>query len=187
VQLVFERGEFGAESTKLTSQALMFYSLGMLGFGVQEILNKAFYSTQDAKTPMYIAMAGIVLNIVLCFVMIKGIHTGLEGLALSASVASCVIAVILLITFNRRYHIFSKNFFVLIIKLFICGIITDIATAYVLSIVDFGTSFIGKILNLSVPGIIGLLLYLISAYVIRVDEICGAVSMLKGKLVKKEG
>ena len=187
VQLVFERGEFGAESTHLTSQALMFYSLGMLGFGVQEILNKAFYSTQDAKTPMYIAMAGIVLNIVLCFVMVKGIHTGLGGLALSASVASCVIALTLLITFNRRYRVFSKDLFVLIIKLFICGIITAIAATYVLSIVDYGATFIGKVLNLSVPGIVGLLIYLILAFIMRVDEICGAVSILKCRFVKKEG
>lgn len=109
VRFVFERGEFGAESTALTSQALLFYSLGMLGFGVQEILNKAFYSTQDAKTPMLIAMGGIAINIILCFVFIKGLHSGLGGLALSASIASTLIAIVLSMCFHKKYKLLDKK------------------------------------------------------------------------------
>ena len=35
VRFVYERGEFGAQSTALTASALLFYSLGMAGFGVK--------------------------------------------------------------------------------------------------------------------------------------------------------
>lgn len=179
VQLVFERGEFGAESTALTSQALMFYSLGMLGFGVQEILNKAFYSTQDAKTPMYIAMGGIALNILLCFVLVKGVHTGLGGLAVSASVASNVIALALLITINRRYHLTDKKFVLLLAKLCVCGAVTGIATWTASSVLNFGTEFFGKLLNLAVPGIIGVIIYLVMAVVLKIEEVTGILSILK--------
>lgn len=181
VRFVFERGEFGAESTALTAQALLFYSIGMPGFGVQEILNKAFYSTQDAKTPMVIAMGGIIFNIVLCFVFVKGLNSGLEGLAFSASAAAILIAAALAFAFSRKYKLLDKNFFVLLIKLLICGAITAAGTYAAAAAFDFGGAAIGKILNLAVPGFVGVLLYLIMVLVLKVEEVYDVVFMLKRK------
>ncbi len=181
VQLVFERGEFGAESTALTSRALMFYSLGMLGFGVQEILNKAFYSTQDAKTPMYIAMGGIALNILLCFVLVKGFDAGLGGLAVSASVASTVIALALLVTINKRYHLTDKKFILLLVKLLVCGAVTGVCTWLFANALSFGTDYLGKFLNLVIPGIVGVIIYLVMTVILKIEEVTGVISMLKRK------
>ena len=43
----------------------------MIGYGLMEILNKAFYAMQDAKTPMYISGIAIVLNIILSIIFVK--------------------------------------------------------------------------------------------------------------------
>lgn len=179
VRLVFERGEFGAESTALTSQALLFYSLGMVGFGVQEILNKAFYSTQDAKTPMAIAMGGIALNVLLCFALVKGLHVGLGGLALSASAASVVIALALLVTINRRYHLTDRGFILLLLKLLVCGAAAGLGAWYAGTLLDFGASLFGKLMNLAVPGTVGVIVYLAATLLLRVEEVTGIVSLLK--------
>ena len=42
VEIIFQRGSFDALSTLLTSKALFYYSFGMLGFGISEILNKTY-------------------------------------------------------------------------------------------------------------------------------------------------
>ena len=181
VQFVFERGEFGAESTALTSQALLFYSLGMLGFGVQEILNKAFYSTQDAKTPMIIAMGGISLNILLCFVLVKGLHVGLEGLALSASVAATLIAFALIIAFGKKYKLPAKRLLILLIKLLICGCVTAAGVHAILSALTFEANVTGKFLILIIPGFAGVVIYLVMTLLLKVEEIYEIISLLKQK------
>ena len=36
----------------MTAVALIFYSIGMIGYGLRDILGKVFYSLQDTRTPM---------------------------------------------------------------------------------------------------------------------------------------
>ncbi|MEG2789702.1 MAG: murein biosynthesis integral membrane protein MurJ, partial [Romboutsia sp.] len=52
VRILFQRGAFDEKSTALTATALVFYSVGMVGFGLRDILGKVFYSLKDTKTPM---------------------------------------------------------------------------------------------------------------------------------------
>jgi len=65
VKVVYQRGEFTAFSAQLTAPALCLYSLGMVGFSFQEILNKFNYANQNSKTPMKAALLSIVLNVAL--------------------------------------------------------------------------------------------------------------------------
>ena len=51
VTLVLQQREFDEKSVSLTSSALLFYSLGMLPYGVNEILNKCFMPWRMGKTP----------------------------------------------------------------------------------------------------------------------------------------
>ncbi|MCR1900075.1 hypothetical protein NSA47_13990 [Irregularibacter muris] len=49
----------------MTSSALFYYSLGMIGFGLRQIISRGFYSLQDTKTSMINAALSMGLNIVL--------------------------------------------------------------------------------------------------------------------------
>ncbi len=51
VGLLFGRGAFDANAVSLTSSALVFYSVGMVGVALKDVLSKSFYSLQDTKTP----------------------------------------------------------------------------------------------------------------------------------------
>ena len=44
VKLLFQRGEFDARATQMTGIALQFFSIGLIGFGLRDILGKVFYS-----------------------------------------------------------------------------------------------------------------------------------------------
>lgn len=43
VKLLFGRGAFDPQAISMTSDALFFYSMGMIGFGLREVLSSAFF------------------------------------------------------------------------------------------------------------------------------------------------
>ena len=94
IELIYERGEFTAHSTMLTSGALTFYAIGMIGYGLMELFNKVFYAMQDTKTPMKISALAIALNVVGSIIFVRMI--GYRGLPLAASLTSLMIASIML-------------------------------------------------------------------------------------------
>ena len=67
IRLIYERGRFDALATQMTATALIGYSIGLTGYAAIKILSPAFYALDDAKTPMIIALASIVVNFVGCY------------------------------------------------------------------------------------------------------------------------
>jgi putative peptidoglycan lipid II flippase len=94
VELIYERGQFGAGSTVLVATALLFYAPGIIGYSLVKILSPSFYALRDARTPMVVSLmaigANLVLNLWLNSVM------GFSGLALGTSIAANLNAWLLL-------------------------------------------------------------------------------------------
>ena len=107
VKVILARGAFSAESTVLTSSALVYYSVGLLFYGAVKITAPVFYAMKDTKTPVKIAIScmglNIILNIVLTLAFIRtGIARPLAGLALATSVSSIVNFTVLRIALKRK-------------------------------------------------------------------------------------
>ena len=107
VHVILARGAFTAESTALTSTALVFYSVGLLFYGAVKITAPVFYAMKDTKTPVKIAMScmglNIILNIVLTQAFIRtGIARPLAGLALATRISSMLNFMILRIALRRK-------------------------------------------------------------------------------------
>jgi putative peptidoglycan lipid II flippase len=62
IRLIYEHGKFDATATSMTALALAGYSIGLAGYAAIKVLSPAFYALDDAKTPMIIALASIVVN-----------------------------------------------------------------------------------------------------------------------------
>jgi putative peptidoglycan lipid II flippase len=92
VALMLQYGKFTAESTQLISWALLWYSAGLVGHCVVEILARAFYAMQDTKTPVLVGALAMGLNVVFSilfsawFARIGWLPLG--GLALANSLAT---------------------------------------------------------------------------------------------------
>ena len=178
VRFVYERGAFGTEQTSLTSTALLWYSFGMLGYGLQEMLNKAFYAEQNGKTPMRVSVVGIALNIALSFIFVRILKTGIAGLPAAASVASIFMSVTLAVILCKKYKVFDKDFFINLLKMAIsavCMIILVIA----LSVLEFSDSFIGRLLDFVVPSAAGGVAYVVSAFLLKTKETEMVLSILR--------
>jgi putative peptidoglycan lipid II flippase len=86
LNLLFQRGAFTALSTEMTAQALLYYSLGLAGFAGVRIIVPAFYSLQDTKTPVKVAIAALLANALLGALLMHPLKHG--GLALATSLAA---------------------------------------------------------------------------------------------------
>lgn len=100
VSLLFGRGAFTMEATRLTGNALWYYSVGMTALGLRDVLNTAFFALQDTKTPMISASLAVMTNIVLNIILAK--YLGIGGLALATSISSLVGAVLMFTSLRRK-------------------------------------------------------------------------------------
>lgn len=173
IKIVFEYGQFSAEDTAITATALFFYSFGMVGYAVCEILNKSFYAIRDGITPMVTSIIGIVVNFGTAFLFVNVIEMGIGGLALASAASSTVMSVILLFMINKRksgtvpVH-FVGNLAKIIISASLCGVTAYTAYKF-LNFMNGGN--IITLVRAGIAALSGLVIYLVSAFVLRVDEI----------------
>lgn len=106
--IIYEHGKLDETGVGVVSGALRFYSIGMIGLAVNEIISKTFFSMKDSKTPMVTAIISMLFNISLAYVLFSFMKT--NGLALAIAIGSIFNAVLnLLILLKRDKNIFSKD------------------------------------------------------------------------------
>lgn len=184
IKVVFERGAFTAESTAITASALFFYSFGMVGYSICEVLNKSFYAIRDGKTPMYTSIFGVVVNIGCAALFVPALDMGINGLALASAVSSTAIAVSLLVMINkRRKGVVTAEFLINILKTLICGLAAFFVAKFVYMLVDgfMGGGMILTLVKLCIGALPACVVYLGLAWILRINELMNALGFLKRK------
>lgn len=102
VRLLFERGKFGPQDSVRAGFVLAWYGPAMWAFCAQQIVQRAFYSIGEVRTPLWIAAAMIPLNLALSVLLIwqQGIHEA--GFAISSTVTSSLAVIVGLVLLKRR-------------------------------------------------------------------------------------
>jgi putative peptidoglycan lipid II flippase len=100
VELLFQRGAFGAESTEMVIFALRFYALGLIGHSVLEIATRSFFARQDTVTPLIVAVGGFLAYWLLALWWRGWLAHG--GLALANSTAITLEVLVLFWIARRR-------------------------------------------------------------------------------------
>lgn len=65
IRMLFQHGQFVAESTRLTARPLLYYAAGLPALACVKLIVPAFYSARDTKTPVIVAAISFTLNIAL--------------------------------------------------------------------------------------------------------------------------
>ncbi|MEN3112244.1 murein biosynthesis integral membrane protein MurJ [Uliginosibacterium paludis] len=99
---LFQHGAFVAADTLQTRQALLAYSVGLMGLICVKILAPAFYSRQDIRTPLKYALISLATTQVLNAIFIFGLDMKHAGLALSISAAASLNATLLYRGLRKR-------------------------------------------------------------------------------------
>ena len=88
---------------------------------------RAFYARQDTKTPLYISIFSITLNIILAIVLSMVSKMGAYGLAWAQSTVAVLEVVVLLAVMNRQMpKLFDMTFVRAIFKMILAGIVTGV-------------------------------------------------------------
>ncbi|MBF1994200.1 murein biosynthesis integral membrane protein MurJ [Serratia symbiotica] len=90
---LFQYGKFSAFDASMTQRALVAYSVGLMGLILVKVLAPGFYSRQDIKTPVKIAIITLIMTQVMNLTFISSLKHA--GLALSIGLAACLNAALL--------------------------------------------------------------------------------------------
>lgn len=90
---LFQYGKFTAFDAAMTQQALVAYSVGLMGLIVVKVLAPGFYARQNIKTPVKIALITLVMTQVMNLMFIGPLKHA--GLSLSIGLAACLNASLL--------------------------------------------------------------------------------------------
>ena len=106
VSMLLERGAFDPESTGLVAWSLLWFTSGLVGHSLVEIVSRAFYALEDTRTPVILGTIAMSLNVVLSLAFAELFRRwGLAphgGLALANSLATTIEAVGLLLLMRGR-------------------------------------------------------------------------------------
>ncbi|MDK2562250.1 murein biosynthesis integral membrane protein MurJ [Romboutsia sedimentorum] len=183
VSLLFERGAFDSRATDITAKALVFYSIGMVGFGLRDILGKVFYSLQDTKTPMINGAIAIGMNIILNLILVK--FMGHAGLAFATSISAIACIFILFKSLKKKIGYFGqdkilKTTLKSLIASILMGIITYVTYSILSSVLVVG--FIQQAISLFGSIAIGALVYGILVVILKVEEASMVINFARKKL-----
>jgi putative peptidoglycan lipid II flippase len=102
IALIYQGGRFHASDTRQTATALACYSVGLAGYSLTKILGPAFYALDDARTPMFVSIGSVVVNLAASYALIYWARMGHAGLALSIGLVALCGAAALFELLRRR-------------------------------------------------------------------------------------
>jgi len=186
VALLLQRGKFTAHSTELVSWALLWYAIGLVGHSVLEVLARSFYAIHDTKTPVFVGVGAMSLNIVLSFLFaswfgkIGWMPHG--GLALANSTATAFEAGLLLFLMRKRLHGIRGE---RVLDAFMKAVAGSVLMGGILW--GWMAVFSGRSLWLVGGGgvLAGTLVYLLWVVLLRVDEAGIALTYLKRRFKQR--
>lgn len=185
VVLLFERGAFNNTAAEMTSAALAFYSIGLIGLSQKNVIANVFYSIQDTKTPMYNGVIAVVINIILNLILVK--YMGISGIALATSISSIVCVLLLLAYLRKKVDgIDFKSMSLTFIKSLFATVAMGFAvkTAYYFGLDLIGESKFVSMIMLCISSLLGGIIYISIVKIFKVEEIDYVFNAIKKKLLK---
>lgn len=90
IRVIYQHGQFTVYATMQTAAALRAFSVGLVGYAAIKVLAPCFTALDRPKIPLQVSLAGIGVNLVLNFLLVKGFGLGHIGLALTTGVLALI-------------------------------------------------------------------------------------------------
>ena len=122
INFLFLRGEFTISDSVLTSQALLILSLGLPAYILIKVLVVPFFASEDTKTPIYISIICMAINLILNLILIGPYQH--VGLVMATTISAWINAILLFSILRRKKIItFERNIISVTFKSIICSLI----------------------------------------------------------------
>lgn len=175
VRLAFGAKLFDWDATILTGKTLAIFSLSIFAQSAVQLLARAFYALRDSKTPVFIGIISVIINIIFSVTFVYFYRMPVWSLALSTSIASIFNACMLLLLLDKKVNKFDRIMLLSSpIKIFIASLITGICLYIPMKLLDqlvFDTTrTINLIILTAVVSLIGFSVYLLLAVILKIHE-----------------
>jgi putative peptidoglycan lipid II flippase len=174
--LILSGGEFGEESKRLTSIILTFFALSIPFEGLIPIFAKAFYAMKNTITPMIINV--ISLTFVAMITIFVAPKYGIEWFSIGFTTGFVIYNILFVALLRKSLTGFKlKRFLVTFVKILIASGLMGVSIYYTLDInLGIHTALSGVI--------IGAVIYILTAYILKIEEL-KSVDILFKRIFKK--
>ena len=168
ISALFGYGSFSKEAVINSGRALYYFGLGLPAFAFIKVFSTFFFANNDTKTPFYISVTSVALNIFISVYYFESI--GFIIIPIATTISSWFNSFILFIFLKKRdLFRFNKTFLTRFIKILFVSILMSLFFKYLIFIFDnqltYEYSFKSFYLILSV--FLGLSFYLILSLFIK--------------------
>ena len=122
ISALFGYGSFNEDAVNNSSIALYYFGLGLPAFALIKVFSSFFFANQDTKTPFYISLFSVVLNIIISIYFFK--YIGFIIIPIATTISSWFNSLALFIFLkNRDLFSFNKIFVIRFLKIVSSSII----------------------------------------------------------------
>lgn len=184
--LLFMGGVFDYAKAQQCGFGLFYYSVGLTFVALVRVLVPAFYALKDTRTPVMVALVAFLLNLAFSLVLMGPLKHG--GLALASSLSALGNMALLVYLLRKKIGSFGGT-----------GIINAAGRGLLASVpMALAVYYSMRLLVWSEPGeklakasvlggtvLIGILIYLLCAHLLRCEEAHQTVDIFKRKLLRR--
>lgn len=174
VRLAFGAKGFPWTATILTGQVLALFSFAIISQAIIQLLVRGFYALHNTRTPLFIGLIAVTSNIILSILLTFNLKWGVLGLAVSTSITSVIHLALLFIYLHRTVHFEKNTFLAPLTKMLIATAMTAIFLWAPMRFLDRfvlnTTKTIDLIILTIVAGLVGILVYLIISWLLKIEE-----------------
>ncbi|WP_075501231.1 murein biosynthesis integral membrane protein MurJ [Candidatus Pelagibacter communis] len=172
ISALFGYGQFDENSVLNSAKALYYFGLGLPAFAMIKVFSSFFFANHDTKTPFYISLVSVLLNIIISVYFFRSI--GFIIIPIATTISSWFNSILLFLFLKKRnLFSFNKIFFIRFFKIVVSSILMGLFFNYLMILfnhqLSFGNSLKSIYLILSV--ILGLGFYLMISYLIKAFQL----------------
>ncbi len=168
LELITKWGKVTSGEIEAAAGLLAMYAIGVLGIGMKEILDRAFYALRKTKLPAVNGFFIMAVNIILSQILMR--YMGAFGIPLAYSIASLSGTVVLLVCLRRQIGSFGAGLLKTFIKSLVAAGIMFAAVVFIngaLSAHMPGEAISLRLVRLLVPCMAGVIIYGVMAVIFR--------------------
>ena len=131
ISALFGYGSFNEVAVSNSAKALYYFGFGLPAFALIKVFSTFFFANNDTKTPFYISLLSVILNILISVYYFKSV--GFIIIPIATTISSWFNAIVLFIFLkNRNLFQFNSIFFIRFLKIIFASIIMGIFFKYLI-------------------------------------------------------
>lgn len=186
ISLALERGAFDQKATLMVSEVLFFISLSIIPYMFRDSITRLYYSFGDSKTPFRVALGSILLKLFFNWIFVK--HLGINGIALSTTIVTTINGFLLAIAIRKKISIGYRKFLTQIARIIVCALIAYLLGDILSVVIDkfIVHTFILKAIKVILVFSFTLSIYVLSAWLLKVEYLADVKEKLVAKFLKRK-